>query len=165
MNVKDLALDLEIRINRVCNAQSRYRVLWIVGEPRCGKTSLCRSICGKWGWRYVNFTLDPGFLDSLIGQEQTYRPENFFDDLSAWCAETSEEILILDEIEPVLSLWNWEQQEIFFKQIGRATGLHVGVVIVTRSRSAQQLHQVLLGMHSDHIYEIAQEQAHDTDDA
>ena len=49
-----------------------------------------------------------------------------------WCAQTSEEILILDEIEPLLSLWNWEQQEIFFRQIGRATGLRVGVVIVTR---------------------------------
>jgi GTPase SAR1 family protein len=154
MNVKDLAQDLERRINRVCNAQRRYRVLWIVGEPRCGKTSLCRSLCVELGWRYVNFTLDQGFLDTLIGKEQTYRPEDFSNDLSMWCAQTSEEILILDEIEPLLSLWNWEQQEIFFRQIGRATGLRVGVVIVTRSRSAQQLQQVLLEMHSDHIYEM-----------
>jgi len=34
MNVKDLALDLETRINTVCNAQKRYRVLWIVGDGR-----------------------------------------------------------------------------------------------------------------------------------
>ena len=92
----------------------------------------------------------------MIGHEQTYRPEDFLDDLSTWCAQTSEEILILDEIEPVLSLWNWEQQEIFFKRIGRATGLRVGVVIVTRSRSAQQLQQVLAEMHLDHIYEMSQ---------
>ena len=156
MNVKDLVQDLATRIRSVCNAQKRYRVLWIAGEPRSGKSSLCRSICGEQGWRYVNFTLDQGFLDALIGQEQTYRPEDFLVDLRTWCKQTSEEILILDEIEPLLSLWNWEQQENFFKQVGRATGLHVGVVIVTRSRSAQQLQQVLSEMHSDHIYEMSQ---------
>lgn len=156
MNFNDVVLDLETRISLVCDAQKRYRVLWIVGEPRCGKTSLCRRICLERGWRYVNFTLDPGFLDSLIGREEIYRPEDFLMDLHRWCNETDEEIMILDEIEPLLSLWTWEQQEVFFKEIGRETGLKIGVAIVTRSRSVQQLHQILLGMHSDHVYEIPQ---------
>jgi hypothetical protein len=156
MNIKDRVQYLATRISSVCNAQKRYRVLWIVGEPRCGKTSLCRSMCVERGWRYVNFTLDQGFWDTLIGQEQIYRPEDFLVNLHTWCNQTSEEILILDEIEPLLSLWNGEQQEIFFKQVGRATSLHVGVVIATRARNVQQLQQILSEMHSDHIYEILQ---------
>lgn len=156
MNFNNLALDLETRINLICGTQKRYRVLWIVGEPRCGKTSLCRYICLERGWRYVNFTLDPGFLDILTGREEIYRPEDFLTDLHGWCTETDEEIMILDEVEPLLSLWSWEQQEVFFKQITRETDLKVGVAIATRSRSIQQLHQILLGMHLDHVFEIPQ---------
>jgi hypothetical protein len=154
MSVNLLIQDIEDRVRLVCDAQKRYRVLWITGKPRCGKTSLCRSICVGQGWRYINFTLHQGFLDSLIGREETYRPEDFLADLRRWCAETNEEIMILDEIEPLLSLWTWEQQEVFFKRIGRETNLNIGIAIVTRSRSAQQLYQILLGMHSDHVYEI-----------
>jgi hypothetical protein len=156
INFDDLAQDLETRISLVCDPQKRYRTLWIVGVARCGKTSLCRHICLERGWRYVNFTLDQGFLDSLIGREQTYRPEDFLTDLHRWCTETDQPVMVIDEIEPLLSLWTWEQQEVFFKQIGREPRLIIGVVIVTRSRNIQQLYQVLLGMHLDHIYEIPQ---------
>src|SRR5438445_12313800 len=100
MNFNELVLDLETRMGLVCDAQKRYRVLWIVGEPRCGKTSLCRYICLDRGWRYVNFTLDPGFLDRLMGREETYRPEDFLTDLHRWCTETDERVMIVDEIEP-----------------------------------------------------------------
>jgi len=156
INYGDLIQDLENRITLVCDPQKRYRTLWIVGVARCGKTALCRHICLECGWRYVNFTLDQGFLDSLIGREQTYRPEDFLADLHRWCAQTDQAIMIIDEIEPLLSLWTLEQQETFFKQIGRATRLSVGIVIVTRSRNVQQLHQILAGIHLDHIYEIPQ---------
>jgi len=122
MNIEAVARTLEIQIRKVCDAQSRYRVLWIVGEPRSGKTTLCRYICIVQLWRYVNFTLDAGFLDSLIGREETYRPRDFLVDLSIWCANTTEEFVVFDEIEPLLGLWNWEQQEIFFRSVGRATG-------------------------------------------
>jgi hypothetical protein len=150
----DLVHDLENRIRLVCNPQKRYRTLWVVGEVRCGKTTLCRHICLERGWRYVDFTLDQGFLDSLIGREQTYRPDDFLADLHRWCAETDQAIMIIDEIEPLLSLWTWDQQEVFFKQIGREPYLNSGIVIVTRSRNARQLQQVLSGMHGDHMYEI-----------
>jgi len=156
MNIEDVARTLGIQIRKVCDAQSRYRVLLIVGEPRSGKTTLCRYICLVQRWRYVNFTLDAGFLDSLIGREETYRPSDFLADLSTWCASTSEEFVIFDEIESVLGLWNWEQQEIFFKSVGWTTGLSAGVVLVTRARTAQQLRTTLSGMNQDHVYEIPQ---------
>lgn len=156
MNVEDVAQELEIRIRRVCDAQTRYRILWIVGSPRSGKTTLVRHLCIVQGWRYVNFTLDSGFLDSLIGKEETYGPEDFLVDFHRWCATTKEEFVIFDEIEPLLALWNWEQQEFFIRKVGRATRLPVGVVFVTRIRTVQQLRKTLPEMQQDHIYEIPQ---------
>src|SRR5437899_3094004 len=116
MNTEDAALELEERIVQVCNSQRRYRVLWIVGKPRSGKTSLVRHICAAQRWRYINFTLDHGFFDSLIGREETYQPEDFREDLYRWCANTIEEYVVLDEIEPLLGPWNWKQQELFFAE-------------------------------------------------
>jgi len=65
------------------------------------------------------------------------------------------EIVTIDEIEPLLSLWNWEQQEVFFKQVGRATRLPIGVVLVTRNRTTQQLLKIIPGM--NHIFEMPEE--------
>jgi hypothetical protein len=152
MKFEDVIQQLETRISHVCHVQMRYRVLWIAGEPRVGKTFLSRTASQNRGWRYINFTLDPGFLDSLIGQEETYRPSDFLMHLQSWCAGTAEEIIIIDEIEPLLGLWDWEKQELFFRQVGRAKDLKKGIVIVTRLRTTQQLEKVVPGM--DHVFEI-----------
>ncbi|GHO75230.1 hypothetical protein KSD_30010 [Ktedonobacter sp. SOSP1-85] len=157
MNIEDVAQSLEIQIRRVCGAQSRYRVLWIIGAPRSGKTSLCQYICTAHQWKYVNFTLDPGYLDSLLGREETYRPKDFEGDLLTWCSNSKEEFIIFDEIEPLLGLWNREHQDNFFRIVGRIPELRAGVVLVTRIRSALQLRSILPEMSQDHIYEIEQE--------
>src|SRR5260370_30848195 len=109
MNFELLTRTLEIRIRQVCNPQARYRVLWVIGSPRSGKTSICRFVCHHNSWKYVDFTLEPGFLDGLIGQEETYRPEDFLVFLHLLCSKIVEEVIVLDEIEPLLGLWSWEQ--------------------------------------------------------
>lgn len=152
MNFDALVKTLEERIRVICGEQARYRVLWVVGKPRSGKTSLCRTVCQRTGWKYINFTLDSGFLDSLIGREELYRPEDFLGTLKGIGNEAAAEIVVIDEIEPLLGWWTWEQQEMFCKQVGRATRLQTGVVLVTRSRTKEQLAKILPGI--DHIFEM-----------
>ena len=154
MNFELLAHAIDTRIRQVCNPQARYRVLWVIGSPRSGKTSICRLVCRHNGWKYVDFTLEPGFLDSLLGQEETYCPEDFLVFLRILCSKMVEEVIVLDEIEPLLGLWSWDQLELFFKQVGYATRLEAGVVIVTRLSTTRELTKLLPG--TDHIFGIPQ---------
>lgn len=154
MSFELLAQTLETCIHQVCNPQARYRVLWLIGSPHSGKTSIGRFICHHNGWKYVDFTLEPGFLDSLIGREETYRPEDFLELLRLLCSKIAEEVIVLDEIEPLLGLWSWEQQKLFFKQVGYATRLEAGVVIVTRLSTTRELTRLLPG--KNHIFEVPQ---------
>ncbi len=154
MSIELLAQSLEAQIQQVCLPQARYRVLWVIGSPRSGKTSLCRFICRNRGWKYIDFTLEPGFLDRLIGQEETYRPDDFLGFLYLLCHNITEEVFVLDEIEPLLGLWTWEQKELFFKQVGHAPRLETGVVIATRLFNKQDLSKLVPG--SDHIFELPQ---------
>jgi hypothetical protein len=152
MSIEILAQSLEAQIQQVCQPQARYRVLWVIGSPHSGRTSICRLVCRQRGWKYIDFTLERGYLDSLIGQEETYRPEDFSDFLHFLCDNALEEVIVLDEIEPLLGLWNWEQRELFFKQVGYATRLKKGVVIVTRLSTNQELTKLVPGR--DHLFEI-----------
>jgi len=154
MNFELSVQKLETRISQVCHSQARYCVLWVIGPPRSGKTSICRFVCQHSGWKYVNYTLDPGFLDRLIGKEETYRPEDFLEFLRLLCSNILEEVIVIDEIEPLLSLWSWEQREVFFRQVGHATRLERGVVIATRLPSTQELIRLVPGV--EHIFEIPQ---------
>ena len=154
MNFELLTYTIETRIRQICNPQARYRVLWIIGPPRSGKTSICRFICNRKGWKYVDFTLEPGFLDSLNGREETYRPEDFLELLRLLCSRIAEAVIVIDEIEPLLGLWSWDQRELFFKQVGYSTRLEAGVVIVTRLSTTRELTKLLPG--TDHIFEIPQ---------
>lgn len=154
MSIELLAQRLEAQIQQVCRPQARYRVLWVIGPPRSGKTSLCRFVCRRKDWKYVDFTLEPGFLDRLVGQEEFYRPEDFLGFLQLLCGNIYEEVIVLDEIEPLLGLWTWEQRESFFKQVGHPPRLKAGVVIVTRLLNNQELIKLVPG--SDHIFEVTQ---------
>lgn len=154
----DTLLDsLEKQVRLACSQQARYRVLWFVGKPRSGKTCICQSLCRRTGWQYINFTLDPQFLESLIGREETYRPEDFLGILKLVCNDTAAEFVLLDEIEPLLGLWTPQQQEVFFRQVGRATDLRTGVVVVTRNRTKLELEKILPEMSQNHIFEMPEE--------
>lgn len=154
MNHERLVQNFELRISQICSPFARYSVLWLVGKPRSGKTSLSRAVCMRKNWQYVNFTLDRGYLDHLSGLEETYRPEDFVEDLrSIWLAQ-GVQLAIIDEIEPLLALWDWEQQEVFFKLASRLTRLTSGVVLVTRLRTSKQIARLV--PKPDHIFEISE---------
>jgi hypothetical protein len=93
-------------------------------------------------------------LDSLIGHEETYRPADFIATLRTLCAEATQEIIIIDEIEPLLGWWDWNWQDFFFKEVGRATRLSAGVVLTTRLRTAQQLRRLV--PNKNHVLDILQ---------
>lgn len=154
MNHERLVQNFELRISQICSPFARYRVLWLVGNPRSGKTTLSRAVCTNNNWGYVNFTLDRGCFDRLSGHEETYRPEDFVRDLRSTWLNQGDQIVIIDEIEPLLALWVWEQQEVFFKLVSRLTRLTTGVVLVTRLRTSKQLSQLVSG--PDHIFEISE---------
>ncbi len=156
MNDLPFFSELENRIRRVCNPEARYPVLWVVGAPRSGKTTLLQTLCTANEWKYINFTLDIPYLTSLVGQEETYRPEDFLASLTQICQLSSSKIIVIDEIEPVLSLWSSSHQHFFFQLIARTTRLSAGVVIVTRRISAEVLRNIVPG--SNHVFSISLEQ-------
>ena len=140
------------RIRQVCKSQARFRALWIVGPSRSGKTTLCREVCLQMGWHYVNFTLDPGYFDSLLNKEKVYRPEDFLGSLRSWCVACPCDILVLDEIEPMLGLWTSTVQKDFFITVGKAPRLKKGVVLVTRLYASQEVAKWVPS--SAHIFEV-----------
>lgn len=148
----DVTEQLERRIRQVCRPQARYPVLWIVGPPCSGKTAIAKAVCLRAAWTYIDFTLDPGCLDSLAGQEETYQPETFLKYLHNLCQSTTAEVIILDEIEPLLGWWSWDEQEAFFQKIARATRLRCGVALVTRLRNTSQFEKITPS--KNHVFEI-----------
>ncbi|MCB0179969.1 MAG: protein kinase [Anaerolineae bacterium] len=151
INFDDLVQQFKMQVSQVCRPQTRYRTLWLVGPPRSGKTLLSQAVCQQANWQYINFTLESGFLDSLIGREGNYRPKDFEKTLEKWL-NTDKEIIIFDEIEPLLGWWNWKQQQTFFEQIGWLTRLQKGLVFVTRLRKKSNLLELLPGV--THIFEM-----------
>jgi hypothetical protein len=153
MTFDTLACDLEVRTRDVCSPYRRYRVLWLHGLPQSMKSHLIRAVCKRTGWRYVDYTLDPGFLDALTGREERYRPEDFLADLRQLASDfATYGTICLDEIEPVLGWWTREQKEEFFGLISRAERLDSGVVIVTRMLAKEQLVKLLPG--PEHLFEM-----------
>ncbi|GER89761.1 hypothetical protein KDW_39230 [Dictyobacter vulcani] len=165
MNRQDDEKEIVDRVYTVCNQQARYRVLWIVGEPRCGKTSLSKKLCQNNNWKYINFTLEPGYLDSLIGREEVYRPADFLEDLYRWCNEANSEYIFFDElVNAWLMVWGYRYEQAwlagirytreFFLRVGRAPNLQAGVIFVTRARTADKLLEIFPQMNPNHIFEL-----------
>lgn len=147
----DVVRQLESRVRQVCRPQARYPVLWVLGGPCTGKTSIARAVCQQAGWRYVDFTLDSGCLDSLVGREESYRPEDFLTYIRS-LGQVTTKVVVLDEIEPLLGWWSWDEQEVFFRIIARATRLKCGVALVTRLRNSQQFEKIAPGQNQ--IFQI-----------
>jgi hypothetical protein len=152
MNRMTQAQTLADRIQQICKSQGRFRALWLVGLPKSGKTTLCREICLQMGWHYVNFTLDPGYLDSLLNKERIYRPEDFLYSLRSWCLTCPSDVLVLDEIEPMLGLWTSTVKKDFFITVSKATRLEKGIVIVTRLYPPQEVAKWVPD--NEHIFEV-----------
>src|SRR4051794_17966557 len=93
---------LDARIRQVCNDQSRYRVLFVFGPPRAGKSRLVSELCERNGWFYLNYTSDHDGLEQIRGREEVYSPEDFLDSMRVICERAAaHKVVVIDEIEPL----------------------------------------------------------------
>ena len=118
------------QINRCCR-QRRYRVAWITGPPYSGKTSLARQLCTANAWSYLDYTLAPGYFDSLASTIAHYQPINFIDALRTWCSLTTAPVLVVDEVDSLLASWSFDQRHTWASQVSRLPFLACGLVLVT----------------------------------
>ena len=147
------------QIQTVCGPNRRHPVLWVLGAPIVGKSYLCRQAAQVKGWHYINYTLDLGFLDSLIGREQTYQPEDAHYDICTWCRQSSSAVMILDDIDPLLMLWSSSEQQQFYAKVSKSTRsqLHCGLVLVTHIAASSVLIRLLPDDNQQRIFMMEQE--------
>ncbi|NTU79111.1 MAG: ATP-binding protein [Chloroflexales bacterium] len=114
-----------------CCSQPRYKTAWIVGPPLSGKTTLARQLCQLYGWRHLNYTLEPGYFDRLQGRLETYQPGDLLTDLRQWCVACDRPLLLVDEIDALLAVWSFEQRRLFAAQASRLPDLPRGIILVS----------------------------------
>jgi hypothetical protein len=112
-------------------SQPRYRTAWLIGSPLSGKTTLARQLCETYGWRYLNYTLEPGYFDALVDHLKTYQPADLISDLRIWCAADGRSVLLVDEIDAILATWQFDQRRLFATQASRLSELAHGLVLVS----------------------------------
>jgi hypothetical protein len=114
-----------------CIRQRRYRVAWITGRSYSGKSSLARQLCDQNGWCYLDYTLTPGYFDSIGVSISHYQPAHFIDAIRAWCAGNTTSALVIDEIDPLLATWSFDQRNTWASQVSRLPYLPCGLVFVS----------------------------------
>lgn len=114
-----------------CCSQLRYRTAWLIGPPLSGKTTLARRLCDIHNWRYLNYTLEPGFFDTLNDRLETYRPADFLSDIRTWCTAYGRSVLLVDEIDALLATWPLDQRRLFATRVSRLPDLTHGLVLVS----------------------------------
>lgn len=116
-----------------CFRRPRYRVAWLVGPPQSNKTLIASRLCHELGWHYLNYTLQPGYFDSLTDQIETYQYIQFCADIAQWSRQSPASVLVLDEIDSLLAYWSVEQRSLWASAISRSTSLELdrGVLLVS----------------------------------
>lgn len=126
-----------------CVQQPRYRVAWLVGAPGCGKTRFARQIAQQKGWRYLDYTLTPGYFDALQATIAAYQPTEFVAAIRGWCGATSEPVLVLDELDALLACWTLHQRKAWASQMARLAYLPRGLLLVSHLLDADTLAPLL----------------------
>jgi hypothetical protein len=126
-----------------CCSQPRYRTAWLIGSPLSGKTTLSRQLCETYNWRYINYTMEPGFFDVLHDHLETYQPADFLNDLRTWCTTYDRSVLLIDEIDAILATWSFNQQRLFATQASRLPDLPHGLILVSNHFEADTLAPLL----------------------
>jgi hypothetical protein len=114
-----------------CCSQPRYRTAWLIGPPLAGKSTLARRLCEIHGWRYLNYTLEPGFFDAFQDRLETYQPTDLLNDLRAWSAASAQSVLLVDEIDAVLATWSYDQRRLLATLASRMPNLPCGLILVS----------------------------------
>lgn len=114
-----------------CVEQPRYRVAWLVGPPARGKSQLARQLRDRLGWSYINYTLEPGYFDTLAETITRYQPTDLVTAVRDWCQSCSRPVLIVDEIDAVIATWDRAQRYSWAALVARLQWLPCGVLIVS----------------------------------
>lgn len=128
---------------RRCVHQPRYRVAWLVGPPRRGKTRFARAIAQQQGWRYLDYTLTPGYFDTLQTTIAAYQPAELVAAIQAWCEQTTASVLVVDELDALLACWTLVQRKVWASQMARLAYLPCGLLLVTHVLAVETLMPIL----------------------
>lgn len=120
------------RLQTTLYPAGRWGVVWIIGKQRVADSLFFKMLCDTEQWEYLNFTTDDRGLRSVTGQEESVMPG----DIAAWidnlsCTSARSAILI-DEIEPLVTMWNRAQQREFATLVSLLPRRVAGVIIVLR---------------------------------
>jgi hypothetical protein len=140
-----------------CLHQPRYRVGWIIGSPQSGKSTLARQLGDICGWFYLNYTLTPGYFDTLTDTIASYLPQHLLDALHQWIQGCPAPVFIVDEIDSLLATWSLDQRRYWASQASRMPHLPCGIIITTTLIDRPMLTQCLPYPDSRYYLELAGE--------
>ncbi len=123
-------------VRETCGPNGRYRTLWLIRNPESGNSTFAREVSERAGWHYLNYTIDPRGLATLAGNEGVYQPSAFVRWMTEIAAQVENDIIVIDEIEPLLAWLDFDKLQNFLRTVSRARNLSKGFVLVTRLRSA-----------------------------
>jgi hypothetical protein len=140
----DLLSRASAQFTACCIEQQRYRVAWLVGLPqRSRKSLLAQQLCTRNGWHYLNFTLEPGYFDTLAANISDYQPARLVADLQEWCERSSAPVLLVDEIDAVLATWDRRRRRNWAGLVARLQYLPRGLILVSHFFTANELVELL----------------------
>jgi hypothetical protein len=140
-----------------CFRQPRYRVAWLTGPPFSGKTFLARQLSDMHQWYYLDYTLTPGYFDTLTTTIATYLPDKLLLALQTWIDACPAPGLIVDEIDALLATWSPDQRRIWASKASRIPYPPCGILIVTHLLDCTTLNHSLPDTDSRYCLDLAGE--------
>ena len=137
---------------RFCIEEPRYRVAWLIGDVRSGKSTLAQRIAEQENWKYINYTLEPGYFEQLADIIQRYQPDAFLTEIRQWCDQCSSSLLLLDEIDSLLATWSLDQRRAWASAASRLREMKCGLVLVTSCLDEHILQRYASNPSRPHIY-------------
>lgn len=135
--------------------QQRYKVAWLVGAPRSGKTTLAKQIAQINSWAYVDYTCEPGYFDQLTSTIMTYQPETFVAAVEEWCRTCTQSVLVLDEIDALLAVWSPQQRGSWATALSKRQFLPNGLVLVSSFFDTFEIMRLLPDPRSEYCVSLA----------
>jgi hypothetical protein len=114
-----------------CCFRQRYRVAWLTGTPMSGKSALARRLCEHHNWRYLNYTLTPGYFDALAPPISTYQPDQLIAALQDWASNCDAPVLVVDELDALLASWSSDQRHAWANKASRLPYAACGLILVS----------------------------------
>lgn len=146
------------RFTACCINEPRYRVAWLVGPPQTSrKTLLARQLCEQTGWKYLDYTLEPGYFHALAEVIDSYQPAQLVSAVREWCEACEAPVLVLDEIDAVLATWDHHNRRSWAGLVARLQYLPCGLIIVSHFFTANQLVELLPDQDMHYCFDLTRD--------